>query len=179
MTEQTLTGVLDTIWQHLSRGTVDRHHPARHPTLATIGQDGPDLRTLVLRRADRGGAVLELHTDRASPKAAQIAADPRVALHVWLPKPRLQIRARAVARLEPGDRAVFANLPPEAQANYGGPAPGTPLSGHPEEPVKGDPARFARILCHLTEIDALLLTDPHRRASFTADTGWAGQWIAP
>ena len=178
MTEPTLTGLFETIWQHLSRGSADRHHPARHPTLATIGPDGPELRSLVLRRADRSGALLELHTDAASPKAAQIAADPRVALHVWLPKPRLQIRARALATLAPGDPALFANLPPEAQANYGGPAPGSPLSGDFAS-TTGDPARFTRILCQLTEIDALLLTDPHRRARYRADADWQGAWIAP
>ncbi|PWK61627.1 pyridoxamine 5'-phosphate oxidase [Roseicyclus mahoneyensis] len=178
MTEETLTGLLDTIWQHLARGTADRHHPARHPTLASIGTDGPELRTLVLRRAERSGALLEVHTDAASPKAVQIVADPRVALHVWLPKPRLQIRARAMALLEPGDPAVFANLPPEAQANYGGPVPGTPLPG-PAKRAAGDPARFTRILCHLTEVDALLLSDPHRRARYRADGNWQGQWIVP
>ncbi len=178
MTEQTLMGLLDTVWQHLARGTADRHHPARHPTLATIGTDGPELRTLVLRRADRTEALLEMHTDATSPKAAQITTDPRVALHVWLPKPRLQIRARGVARLEPGDPAVFANLPLEAQANYGGPAPGTPLSAQAEH-NPGDPTRFTRILCHLTEIDTLLLSDPHRRARYRADANWQGQWIVP
>jgi pyridoxamine 5'-phosphate oxidase len=41
--------------------------------------------------------MLELHTDMASPKVAQINAEPRVALHVWVPKDRLQIRLRALA----------------------------------------------------------------------------------
>lgn len=177
MTEPTLSSLFDTVWQHLSRGKADRHHPARHPTLATIGPDGPDLRTLVLRGVDRATAMLECHTDAASPKAAQIRADPRVALHVWLPKARLQIRAKAMATLAPGDPMIFAALPPEAQANYGGPPPGMPLSGPPETGM-GDPARFTRILCHLTEIDALLLDDPHRRARYRAESGWLGQWIA-
>ena len=178
MTEPTLTGLFDTVWQHLSRGMADRHHPARHPTLATSGPDGPELRTLVLRRADRSAALLELHTDAASPKAAQIAADPRIALHVWLPKPRLQIRARGLATLAPGDPALFATLPAEVQANYGGPAPGTPLAEDPDT-GPGDPTRFTRILCHLTEIDALLLGAPHRRARYPADSDWQGAWIAP
>lgn len=178
MTETTLTGLFDTVWQHLARGKADRHHPARHPTLATIGPDGPELRTLVLRGIDRTLAMLELHTDAASPKVAQIAADPRVALHVWVPKARLQIRATARATLAPGDPETFAVLPPEAQANYGGPPPGTPVSDRAETGI-GDPARFTKILCHLTEIDALILSDPHRRARFTAERRWAGHWIAP
>jgi hypothetical protein len=177
MTEQTLHGLFDTVWGHLCRGVADRRHPARHPTLATIGPDGPEARTLVLRGATRATATLELHTDAASSKAAQIQADPRVALHVWLPKPRLQIRMRATATLVPGDPAVFAALPPEAQANYGGPAPGTMLSGTLNIPA-GDPARFSRIICRLTQIDALCLIDPHHRALYRETDGWAGHWIA-
>jgi hypothetical protein len=178
MTEQTLHGLLDTVWGHLSRGVADRRHPARHPTLATIGPDGPEARTLVLRDATRAGATLELYTDASSRKAAQILADPRVALHVWLPKPQLQIRMRATATLAPGDPAVFAALPPEAQANYGGPPPGTPLPDA-REAEGGDTARFIRIICRLTEIDALSLTDPRHRALYCATDDWAGRWIAP
>jgi hypothetical protein len=175
--DTTLQRLLDTVWSHLSRGVVDRKHPARHPTLATLGPEGPELRTLVLRGADRAAATLELHTDADSPKAAQIAAEPRVALHVWLPKPRIQIRMRARAEITAGDTALFACLPAEAQANYGGAAPGTPLGN--TAPAPGDPARFARITCTLTDLDILQLSEPHIRALYRAPDGWKGQWIEP
>jgi len=177
MNDYSLNGLLDTVWSHLSRGVADRKHPARHPTLATIGPEGPEIRTLVLRGADRAGANLDLHTDAASPKYAQITADPRVALHVWVPKARLQIRMRGRAKMRQGDRDVFDRLPPEAQANYGGPAPGTP--GNKPDGSQGDPARFALIRIHLAEIDALSLGDTHQRALFTATDRWGGAWIAP
>ncbi|MEQ8365987.1 MAG: pyridoxamine 5'-phosphate oxidase family protein [Roseicyclus sp.] len=176
MTDTSPSGMFDTIWAHLNRGLVDRDHPARHPTLATIGPDGPELRTLVLRGVDRSLSVLEFHTDRHSPKVDQIAGDPRVALHIWLPHPRLQLRLRAVARIEPGDPHLFARLPSGAQANYGGPAPGMPATPDPYEP---DATRFTRIICTVIEIDALWLTDPHQRALFTASDGWTGRWITP
>ena len=175
MNEQTLSCLLDTVWQHLSRGSADRHHPARHPTLATLGPNGPDLRTLVLRAVHRDRHTLEFHTDAASPKATHIATNPNIALHVWIPKSRLQIRARGTATLTQGDPTLFAQLPRQAQANYTGPIPGTPLSANAPET---DP-RFARLLCTLTEIDALTLSDPHHRALFRASDGWQGQWIAP
>jgi hypothetical protein len=177
--DQTLHRLFETVWAQIARGVADRRHPCRHPTLATIGPHGPEARTLVLRAATRATATLELHTDAASPKAAQIAADPRVALHVWLPKPRLQIRARARATLAPGDASLFATLPPAAQANYGGAVPGTPLDIASGPDTAGDPARFTRILCALHEIDVLHLSDPHRRARFRADAAWHGAWIEP
>lgn len=175
MNEQTLSLVLETVWNHFARGTSDRDHPARHPTLATVGPDGPDLRMLVLRAIHRDTNTLEFHTDSASPKVTDIAADPSIAIHVWIPKARLQIRARGTGQITNGDPHLFAQLPPQAQANYTGPIPGTPL---PTDTPQTDP-RFARLLCTLTEIDALTLTDPHQRALFRASEAWHGQWIAP
>lgn len=175
MSDQTLNTLLETVWQHLGRGTKDRHHPARHPTLATVTATGPDMRTLVLRATDRARATLEFHTDAASPKIAHIQKNPTVAIHVWIPKASLQIRANARAELLPGDPALFSQLPEAAQQNYQGPAPGAPL------PAQSDPTpdRFTRLICHLTDIDALLLTSPHQRATFSKADDWRGTWIAP
>lgn len=174
MNELSLDDLLDNVWQHVTRGTKDRHHPARHPTLATITPSGPDLRTLVLRAASRADNTLEFHTDATSPKAAQIAQSPNVAIHIWIPKSSLQIRARATAKLLPGDPNLFSQLPEAAQLNYQGPTPSAPLPAEPNP----QPNRFTRILCHLTELDALLLTTPHQRALYQAPD-WHGQWIAP
>jgi hypothetical protein len=175
MTDINVSDMLDRVWRHLTRGVADRRHPARHPTLATLGPEGPEARTLVLRAADRDAARLELHTDMASPKAAQIGQNPRVALHVWIPKDRLQIRIRAEAVVRPGDPALFASLPIEARRNYGGAVPG----GVPREAAgDGDPARFGSIALEVRRIDALVLDDPHLRAVFEAPD-WAGRWVAP
>jgi hypothetical protein len=176
MNEPCLIGLLDTVWSHISLGASDRTHPARHPTLATIGPDGPEARSVVLRGADREAGTLEFFTDATSPKHAQITTDPHVALHIWVPEARLQIRVRAMATLHRGDPALFAKLPPEAQANYGGPAPGTP--DQRRTGTVGDPGRFALIRCHLTEIDTLLLAGPHHRAIYRASDEWLGQWVA-
>lgn len=175
MSETTLKSLLETVWEHVARGTTDRHHPARHPTLATTTADGPDLRTLVLRAASRTENTLEFHTDSTSPKAHQIQQNPNVAIHIWIPTSSLQIRARATARLLPGDPTLFAQLPDAARKNYQGPTPGAPLPAEPNQTKN----RFIRILCHLTKIDALLLTTPHQRGLYTAKTNWRGQWIAP
>jgi hypothetical protein len=176
MTE-TPGALLDLVWSRLGQGLRDRTHPARHPALASIGPGGPEVRTLVLRAADRGAGTLELHTDAASPKAAQIAADPRVSLLVWVPEDRLQIRLRALAELVAGDPALFAALPAEARANYGGAPPGSARAETGDEGA-GDPARFAAIRCRIVEIDALVLGTPHRRALFRGPD-FEGGWIAP
>jgi len=170
-----LPALLDFVWSRLSHGVGDRTHPARHPTLATIGPKGPELRTLILRHVDRDAGVLELNTDMASPKVAQIGADPRVALHVWVPSDQLQIRMGAMAVVTQGDPELFARLPPQVRANYGGAAPGAEPG---PAPADGDPARFAAIRLTLHRIDALVLHEPRRRAVFTAPD-WRGRRVAP
>jgi pyridoxamine 5'-phosphate oxidase len=175
MNNLSLDGTLDMVWQHIGRGTADRHHPARHPTVATISEGRPEVRTLVQRAASRAEGTLEFHTDAASPKMDQIVQNPNVAIHFWIPKASLQIRIRAKARLLPGDPNLFEQLPEAAQLNYQGAAPGAPLPAESDE----TPNRFTRILCHLSEVDALVLSTPHQRAVYTARTEWSGHWVAP
>jgi hypothetical protein len=175
MRGENVSDLLDRVWSQLGRGVADRRHPARHPTLATGGPEGPQARTLVLRAAERRAARLTLHTDMASPKVAEIAADPRVALHVWIPKDRLQIRIGAQASVSQGDPELFASLPPAARQNYGGAVPGGPPDDAPSE---GDPTRFGCITLEVRRIDALVLDDPHWRAIFEAPD-WTGRRVAP
>ena len=181
MTEPTLQGYLGTVWQHLLHGVNDRHHPCRHPTLATIGPDGPQARTLVLRAANQGVATLTLHTDSASAKTSELCADPRVAIHVWLPDHRLQFRLSGIATLQSGDMALWSSLPARAQANYGSaPSPGAPIAAPGAVASTPDPARFTQITCQIASIDLLhLAADRHYRAAFDAKTNWQGRWLAP
>lgn len=71
--------------------------------LATVDETGrPDLRTLLLSAWDEEGFVV--HTDAASRKAAQLAADPAVALAVVWPAFTRQLVVRGHA--EPADAAT-------------------------------------------------------------------------
>ena len=100
---ETLEGLNSRLWQCLGRGVADRHHPARHPTLATIGPDGwPEARTVVLRGADPIAGTLTVHTDLHSAKVASLTAMPRAAFHVWIEKDRLQLRLACSVTLRHG-----------------------------------------------------------------------------
>ena len=157
-----LAALLDLAWARIEAGVADPAAAARTPALATAGPDGPEVRTLVLRAADRGAGTLDLHADAASAKVAQLRADPRAALHVWDAGASLQIRVRGVIELLDGGEAdaVWARVP-EAH-----------------EP-RAERARFAVLRCRADEIEALLLADPHRRALFRRADAFAGEWLAP
>ncbi len=182
--ERRLEETLAEAWRRLVRGAADRRAASRHPVLATVAEDGaPAARVVVLRRADPGEGVLEVHTDAASAKAGEIAAEPRVALTVWEAKARLQIRVAAeAAPIEGAAReALWARVPEGARLAYGGtPAPGTVIAApedHAAEPVA---ARFLPLRLGVTEVETLHLgEDRHRRARFRRDRDWAGEWLAP
>ena len=177
-----LPELLDLVWARIEAGVADASAPARTPALATLGEGGPEIRTLVLRAADRGAGTLDLHADAASAKVAQLRADPRAALHVWDAGASLQLRLRARVEVLTGEGAdaAWARVPEAARANYGGaPAPGQPLARPEALEPRAERARFAVLRCRAKEVEALLLADPHRRAVYARADGFAGGWVAP
>ncbi|MCC1491249.1 pyridoxamine 5'-phosphate oxidase family protein [Cognatishimia sp. F0-27] len=168
-------------WQHMARGVADRRHPARHPTLGTIGADGPQLRTVVLRGWDPAG-IAEIHTDSASAKTREIAEDPRVALHVWIPKQNLQMRLMATARMIHADEERWGKIPPGAQIVYGGtPAPGTPIDAPEMHSPGATITRFTALSLTVNRLDLVHLgEDLHRRVMVQrSKDGWSSEWVAP
>lgn len=177
-----LAGTQAQAWHRILRGLADRRAPARHPVLATAGlHGGAEARVVVLRGASRTDRRLEVHSDAAAGKAAEIAADPRATLLIWEAKAQLQIRLRVTVTAIPADPDRWARVPEAARQVYGGtPPPGTVL----EDPADwtGAPTldRFLALDCALDEMETLHLgPDRHRRALFRAADGWRGRWIAP
>lgn len=171
---------LDFVWSRLARGTKDRHAATRHLTLATIGEDGPEQRTLVLRATDRTTNTIDLHTDIRTPKAAHLHADPRCALHTWDAKANLQIRLKGHAQILTGHKIthLWDRIPDPSRRAYGAePRPGTPLTNG-QTPIGHDQSAFAVLRITLTEIDTLHLGTAHHRFAFTAPD-WHGTAIAP
>ena len=178
-----LGAFLDAGWQHLSRGVADSRSPARYPTFATVSPSGvPEARTVALRAAAQGDAVVEVHTDIVTAKIKALEASPRAALHVWLPKPRLQIRLTTTVQIVTGEavETAWAKVPPDSRVSYGtNPDPGTPIPDvfdYDKPPVRD---RFAVLRCVIDHIDLVELGERHRRAEFIRANGWRGTWLAP
>lgn len=178
---------LDTLYQHLwsrlIRGVHDRHAPARHLTLATVGADHmPQARTLVLRDANKAAATLTAYTDIQSAKVAELNANPRACLHVWDSTAHLQLRLESRVTLHTGDAVTdqWAKVPETSRRAYSSDVvPGQPISDALDYTKRPDPAAFAVLRFEVTAIDALHLGAVHRRARFERATQWKGQWLAP
>ena len=178
-----LGSLYDHAWQRLQRGVHDRHAPARHPTLATVSPDGlPKARTVVLRAADKLQARLEIHTNLHSSKIADLMARPVAALHVWDNGSRLQIRAEAEVEIASGAAVAdtWARVPDRSRTAYSSShKPGHPIASALAYDNEPDPSVFAVLHLNIRSLELLHLGPDHRRAHFTRESGWAGQWLVP
>jgi hypothetical protein len=116
--------------------------------------------------------VLEVFTDRRTPKVAQLRHEPRVSVVFWSNRLHWQLRVQARAAVLVDGPAVdqaWARLSQGASAaDYLAPrAPGTPLSAEPGE--VGDGHHLAVLRFEVASLDWLVLRrDGHRRARIDA-----------
>ncbi len=180
---QKLDTLYDHAWQRLVRGVHDRHAPARHPTLATVSPEGlPKARTVVLRAADRSQGRLEIHTNLHSSKIADLMARPVAALHVWDHGSRLQIRVEADVEIASGAAVAdtWARVPDRSRTAYSSShTPGHPIPSALAYDNEPDQSVFAVLQLNMRALDLLHLGTDHRRAQFTRERDWAGQWLVP
>jgi len=142
----------------------------------------PDVRTVVLRQADRTTANLQFHTDIHSAKIADLSAAPRAGLLCWLPDIALQIRLRATVSVVTGPQVkpVWDAIPDPSREAYGTtPPPATPIADALAYTKPADPTAFAVLYCHVQEIDLTFLGENHRRVLYSRHGDWTGQWVAP
>jgi hypothetical protein len=183
-----LAETLAEAFRLLARGVADRRHPFHTPTLATIGADGaPRARTLVLRGFDAATRTLRLHTDTRSGKFAELAAEPRCALHAYDAGAQIQLRLTGRATLHRSDvlaDSAWAASRPFSRLCYAAPEPpGAPVAAPPPAPREGEGrANFAAIALAVGSLDWLWLdASGHRRARFTwhSDGAPQAEWLAP
>jgi len=201
-----LDAAQDHAWTLLERGARDRHSAVHAPCIATASVDGPQVRTVTLRQADRARATLRFNVDARGGLARQLTADPRAMLHAYCPVERTQLRLRTLAVLHQGDplaMQAWSAASPSARRCYLVPPPGspspTPSSGLPETlqrraPTANESASGFQHFC-VVELRVLAIEWLHlnavdkRRARFvrTGDDkdsddeggGWSAQWLTP
>ena len=181
---------LRAAWSLLGRGAKDRKAPAHTPVLATLRDGMPQLRTVVLRGCERETRRLRFHTDRRSPKVAEIEANPAGAVHVYDPKQKIQLRLDCQLSVHIGDdlaREAWAATRDFSRICYQVmQGPGEAVSDPREVPFSSDASNegwdhFAVISALVTRIEWLYLAHQgHRRAEFRWQDGdWHGRWLIP
>ena len=185
-----LKQIADDQWQSLATAARDRHHAWHTPTLANVGEDIAQLRTVVLRSADPVTRILTCHTDSRAPKIAQLSQDPRCSWHFYDREAKTQLRAYGTAWTHHGDALAHQRWQDGAWRSaqcYRTPlAPGEPCTeedldiGVPVDPATGE-EHFVVLASEINTLDWLFLrVEGHRRARFLWGQGcWQGEWIAP
>jgi pyridoxamine 5'-phosphate oxidase len=177
-----LTLIEAAIWRQLECAVDDKQHAWRTPVLATVGDDGPDARTVVLREVDAVTRELHFYADERSAKVRQIVRNPRGLMVSWSPDLSWQLRCTLRLALEMSGVAASLRwarmrLTPAAHDYLSARAPGTVLAGDGDGRDAADQAYFAVLSACVQSIDWLELhRDGHRRAVFD-DAG--PRWVQP
>lgn len=95
--------LLDDVWEILAQGVRVPIAAAHTPTLATLRNGLPTLRTVVLRDVSRRSAMIFIHADRHSSKVLELLAQPACSLHIFDGGRRVQLRIDAQASLHLDD----------------------------------------------------------------------------
>ena len=187
-------------WRRLFYGARSSREPMHYMSVASYGESGISLRTVVLRAADPHGKTLRFHTDTRSGKFRELQADPRVSVLCYDNPQKMQIRMTGIATLHTDDalaeecwqktalhsrRCYLAEAAPSSPSDV-------PTTGLPEhlrfqnpEPEESEMGRkhFAVVMIRMHSLDWLYLhAHGHRRAHFTyADNGvlQTKQWLHP
>jgi pyridoxine/pyridoxamine 5'-phosphate oxidase len=177
MTEwyETRDGMFTKAWEVLDT--------AREVTLATQSRAGwPEARTVVMRNVDTPRRTLQINTDRHSHKIDSLRENPRAAILLWHPDLQLQIRLQVEVFIQTGVSVAdaWARVPDRSRQSYGtSPTPGTPIDDALDYTKPCLQAAFCVLHCPAVTVDLVHLGPQHRRAAYTRDGDWAGQWLSP
>jgi hypothetical protein len=186
-----LDAVLEKAWHCLAEGARFGKSGFHTANLATISVDGaPSIRTVVVRRFDRESRVLTFHTDIRSRKIAEIEANPRIAMHLYDPGSKIQIRLGCIATINHGNERSLESWrrsrPMSRMCYRQRLAPGeridTPeAAGGPLLSEDDGYAHFVAISARIETLEWLYLaSEGHRRARFEwQGTVLAKTWLAP
>ena len=177
---------IDALWRELTRAGVDRRHPWRVVAFCTQGTEGPAARSVILRRVWVDDRVLVFYTDARSAKVAELTACPKVALLMWDPGHRRQLRVDGTASLEQDAASVdqhWAGVPEAARRDYASTAaPGAEVSD--ASPQGGASLDLSAARRHFTVVKAQVQTmdflqldrDAHHRGRYDWDAV-RGEWV--
>lgn len=161
-----LTALPALCWSALEAGAAAPGHAFHTAVVATVRDQAPEARTVVLRAVDAPTRTLWFHTDRRSAKVRTLSTNPRVSWVFWDDGLKIQLRCMGTARLTPTADDIdeqWAALRESSRSLY----PGI--------------EQFLPVQCTVDALDWLLLDRAgHRRAQLSwEDDGWQGQWIDP
>lgn len=183
---ESLTEIWQSLVHELHRGALDPKHPFRYTNLGTIGETGPEVRTVVVRSISK---ELEFYifTDYRSEKVAELQTNSSAMLHFYHSGKRVQIRIKGHAEIHHQNELSQKNWPQvqgEAKKAYSSTlAPSTPIQEFKEAfdwTESGDDHQFTVLKFIPESIEVLQLNGAnHLKISYSKNNSWAGQRLVP
>ena len=186
-------------WVRLLNGTLKGKDAMHTAYLANHGNNGINLRTVVLRKVDTQQKTLCFHTDNRSGKWEEIERYPHISWLFYDAAAKIQIRAAGLAtlftnntiadeawqKLNANSRKTYMGIIPPSQVvnfptsgldpNYDGITPSLPQTEFAKE-------YFGMVIVKIAWMEWLWLSSTgHRRANFNylPDNSFESNWITP
>ena len=103
MNQYNLKGIYEDIWTSLESAVVDRHSGFHTFSLATVNNDAPENRTVVLRGCNKKAMMLSFNTNNSSDKINHISKHNRVSALFYDKDKKIQIRFSGDASINNGN----------------------------------------------------------------------------
>ncbi len=174
-------------WSMIEHGAKDSKTAFHTPSVATICDNRPTIRTVVLRDCDTSSRCLRFHTDMRSSKIAELQDNPRAAMHFYDAQAKVQLRLGVILEILDGDAydaAWQATRPMSRECYQVTRGPSSPIADPSDVTFDADSTHdgadhFAPIRARVENMEWLYLASGgHRRAlfDFCADTMI---WLVP
>jgi len=175
----------DELSSELQKGVVEKNHPFRYFTMATVGVDGMvRQRTLVLRKVG-ADLLLTFFTDYRSKKIMHIHENNRVSLLFYDPSELMQLRIDGLAEIDRDEAAIKSYWMSVKEAQRKGyttsSAPGSELENPESLEYLSENNYFCAVNITPFKIEYLKLKDPnHIRVNYSKSSGnWDGSYLVP
>ena len=103
MNQYNLKGIYKDIWTSLELAVVDRHSGFHTFSLATVNNDTPENRTVVLRGCNKKAKMLSFNTNNSSDKVNHISKHNRVSALFYDKDKKIQMRFSGDASIHNGN----------------------------------------------------------------------------
>jgi hypothetical protein len=193
-----LTDFYKAAWNLLDQAALSRNDPMRTPVMATVANDRPHQRTIVLRKVDTKQDLLYFFSDARAPKILHIKNNPTCNLVFYDVLRKVQIELQAtgsVLQEEKQSRSFWEKIDAGGRSSYAAMyAPGSQIKNQQEylpahwnqdmdlEATEFAFENFAVLQLSALQLDVLHLhQDGHQRAIFTknASKEWDKIWLVP
>lgn len=178
-----LNQILEDLKTEVKFGYLKKKHPFRYPSLASIEDNSPTQRTVVLRDTT-ADFELVMYTDDRSDKINQFELNPKVSLLFYHPKKLLQVKVEGKVKMIRSGKeyeSYWSKVQGKSQKDFMTKnPPGTPLDNPDQVDYKEDEHHFCLLKLVPEHLEFLQLKRPnHIRARFDKSNGWKGQFLNP